>query len=284
MIPLAMPQKAAKEDKTLATLCKKKAWAPYGALWLAAYESYRAAKGDPWKLTPAVFSGDPTEAVFISELQRGFYKSRASGGPIARIRRTPSLLCCPMCGSGHPGTLDHYLPREAFPEFSILPTNLVPACSHCNSGVKGGRYRGAATPERFIHPYYDVIANGEIWFVEVQPPFAAARFHPRVATTVAAGERQMVDFHLRHILGNVFQDYVATQWAQLPLLLRGRFTPHDQINEAKVLEELTKNLRDTRVTNGHNSWRSALLRGVIENAAAITFLVGRTTQVVPVPT
>jgi hypothetical protein len=279
MIPLKPPSKAQQEDKTLAILCKAPEWVAHHAVWQGAYETYRRNKGDPWKIAPAVFATDPAEVKTIAEAQQAFYKSRSGGGPIQRIRRTPGLLCCPMCGSQHPGTLDHYLPRESFPEFSILPCNLIPACPHCNSGVKKGRYRGTDSPERFIHPYFETLAKAPIWHVEVRPPFEAARFRPKVAGGIRASDRPMVQFHLDHILGEVFQDYVSTQWSQLPVLIYGWAVPNELITQQSVASQLANNLRDTAVTSGVNGWRTALLRGVTANQDAIAFLAGRATKV-----
>jgi hypothetical protein len=279
MTPLKPPSKAEQEDKTLATLCKAPEWVAHYAAWQAAYEMYRLEKGDPWKIAPAVFATDSVEITRIAEAQRAFYKSRSSSGPLQRIRRTPGLLCCPMCGSQHPGTLDHYLPRESFPELSILPCNLIPACPHCNSGVKKGLYRGTASPERFIHPYFETLAKGPIWHVEIQPPFEAARFRPQVADSVPSCDRPMVQFHLDHILGEVFHDYISTQWSRLPVLIHGWAVPNEPITQQSVASQLADHLRDTAVTSGGNGWRTALLRGVTASQDAIVFLAGRATKV-----
>lgn len=279
MIPLKLPSNAEKENGTLATLCKMPEWVAHYAAWQEAYDTYRLDMGDPWKITPAVFATDPAEIETIAKAQRAFYKSRSSSGPIQRIRRTPGLLCCPMCGSQHLGTLDHYLPRESFPEFSILPCNLIPACPHCNSGVKKGIYRGTASPERFIHPYFETLAKSPIWHVEVQPPFEAARFEPRVAGSVPPSDRHKVQFHLEHILGEVFQDYVSTQWSLLPGLIHGWANPSEPITHQWVTTQLARHLRDTAVTSGVNGWRTALLRGVTGSKETIVFLSGRATEV-----
>lgn len=62
---------------------------------------------------------------------------------------------CPFCGGiGTPANLDHFLPKEHFPEFSVLPFNLVPACRDCNMGAKGARY-ATDELEQAIHPYAD---------------------------------------------------------------------------------------------------------------------------------
>lgn len=62
---------------------------------------------------------------------------------------------CPYCGGiGEPKNLDHYLPKTHFPQFSVLPLNLIPACRDCNMDGKATAY--AETPsEQIIHPYLD---------------------------------------------------------------------------------------------------------------------------------
>lgn len=275
MTPLQLPQAAAAEDAVLTQLALEPDWADHHATWQAAYDAYRAGSGDPWQVNPAIFSTDQNIADQISARQRKLYKSRGKSGIIRQIRRTPGLLSCPMCGSRHTGTLDHYLPKDDFAEFAILPANLLPACSHCNSGVKGGLFRGDVAPERFIHPYYDEIADQPIWHVALVPPFEAARFEACAGDMVDPADVAMVQFHLDHILGEVFQNDVSTQWSKLPEVLRVEHDSAEPLTEAEGERLLVKRLRSTIVTDGQNSWDSALLRGVLRDPAAITFLVDR---------
>lgn len=60
---------------------------------------------------------------------------------------------CPFCGFGHAETLDHYLPKSAFPLLSIAPQNLVPACRTCNTEKLTGI--ASSLGEQCLHPYYD---------------------------------------------------------------------------------------------------------------------------------
>lgn len=62
---------------------------------------------------------------------------------------------CPFCGGiGTPRNLDHFLPKAHFPQFSILPANLVPSCLDCNLIEKKHAY--ASKPEhQVIQPYLD---------------------------------------------------------------------------------------------------------------------------------
>lgn len=61
---------------------------------------------------------------------------------------------CPFCGGiGRPKTLDHYLPKANYPQFSVLPYNLVPACRDCNTGKSNSL--ATNVNEQVIHPYFD---------------------------------------------------------------------------------------------------------------------------------
>jgi hypothetical protein len=62
---------------------------------------------------------------------------------------------CPFCGGiGVPKNLDHFLPKSQFPQFSILPYNLIPSCLDCNLTEKKENF--SSTPEaQIIHPYLD---------------------------------------------------------------------------------------------------------------------------------
>ncbi len=62
---------------------------------------------------------------------------------------------CPYCcGIGNPSNLDHYLPKMHYPQFSVLPLNLVPACRDCNMGSKGNTY-AKTKGTQVLHPYFD---------------------------------------------------------------------------------------------------------------------------------
>lgn len=261
MLSLPRPVTAADEDKALTRLCRKALWLPHARSWLAAYADYRRRRGNPWLLTPASFTPD------VSKEQRALYDTRRRQGTLARIRRAIHLRCCAMCGSHHNGTLDHYLSREQYPEFSILPCNLVPACSLCNSGAKGRSVRGTARSERFFHPYFDRHANDPLWRVAIVPPYGAATFDPVPLPGLGAGLRSRVDFHLKNILGEQFAEYIETQWALLPEALRQDTGPTPTTRD--VRRELRNSLRRDSITGGVNGWRSALLRGVLADSGAV---------------
>ncbi len=61
---------------------------------------------------------------------------------------------CPYCGGiGHTSTLDHYLPKANYPQFSVLPINLLPCCKDCNTGK--GNLVATAVEDQSLHPYFE---------------------------------------------------------------------------------------------------------------------------------
>lgn len=67
---------------------------------------------------------------------------------------------CPYCGFGEVYEVDHYLPKNVYPEFNVFPKNLVPICHPCN------HIKAQDVPQgwdsSFIHPYYDELPS-ERW-------------------------------------------------------------------------------------------------------------------------
>ncbi|MCL7987066.1 hypothetical protein M8998_03820 [Sphingobacterium sp. lm-10] len=88
------------------------------------------------------------------------YTGQMVGHANGRIHYDKLLLSaphnlCPLCAHRDVDTLDHYLPKAKYPRLSIVPINLIPACTVCN---KGKLMEYPSTPEdETLHPYYDDI-------------------------------------------------------------------------------------------------------------------------------
>lgn len=262
MQKLPLPITAADDEMVVKRLGKQSAWKAHEADWLNAYKRYQAKGGNPFDVTPAGFAAE------IGKRQYELYDSRRNGGPLKRIREQSGLKSCPVCGSPVTGDLDHYLPRKIYPEFSIMRANLVPACTHCNSGSKGTMVSGTA-PERFIHPYFDGWASGDLWFVAIAPPFEAATFKPKPLNVLSKARRLIVGFHLDNVLGKQFARSMETIWSNLPGQLKMR---NPSLGESGLIDELQLELRVAAMSSGNNSWPAALLRGILQNEAALDYL------------
>lgn len=75
---------------------------------------------------------------------------------------------CPLCGVGTVAVLDHHLPKARYPDLSVVPSNLVPACHFCND-TKKARFPTTAG-EQTLHPYYDARLISTRWLAAVIDP------------------------------------------------------------------------------------------------------------------
>ena len=64
---------------------------------------------------------------------------------------------CALCGVRDATTLDHFLPKSAFPALAVNPLNLVPSCGRCNQ-LKSDRVGG------MVHAYFDN-TSGAVWLI-----------------------------------------------------------------------------------------------------------------------
>jgi hypothetical protein len=227
-------------------------------------------------VAPTVFSTD------VAEDQRALYKSRKGGNAFQTIRRMQGLLSCPMCGSSSTGGLDHYLPRHHYPEFSIMLANLVPACMHCNSSSKGNKVKGVS-PERFIHPYFDTVANDPIWYVEIDLHQGVPTFTAKALSTLAQNVKPIVQFHLDNVLGYQFASWTETFWSSTAQVIRDSIGGSGAVTAKQVTIELTRLLRQAIATHGLNSWMAAFCRGAIASNAVVIQLVSAVSALAEVP-
>ena len=79
--------------------------------------------------------------------------------------------CC-FCSDGDPTEIDHFLPKSIFPEFSILPINLVPACRDCNR-LKTN-HSPTSYADTYIHPYYEEYKD--IIWLEARLDFSSGNY------------------------------------------------------------------------------------------------------------
>lgn len=65
---------------------------------------------------------------------------------------------CAYCGIGDSKYMDHYLPKDDFPEYSIHSYNLVPSCSYCNE-KKSKLFLDADGVRKIFNPYFELIED-----------------------------------------------------------------------------------------------------------------------------
>jgi 5-methylcytosine-specific restriction endonuclease McrA len=113
----------------------------------------------------------------LSDLYSRVLRDGGERAAYDRIRQAARYGRCALCAQRDAKTLDHYLPRESFPEFAILPINLVPCCYECNNAK--GTHSPTGYDDQFFHPYFDNWDDFQI-----------------LSASVTIGTRILVDFKI----------------------------------------------------------------------------------------
>lgn len=199
--------------------------------WLRQLDLYFFAKGDPFLIKPLELGRHINQARIEEERGREYDVKKQSPDPLTRLlkkrktnlrdlykpkadsdlyatlhqmRKKHKLRACPSCGEeGTPGTLDHYLPKEVFPELSICFQNLTPMCDQCQ-GKKGTDYISSTGRKRFFHPYYDEI-NDCFFHIKITPPYDAPQ---RFELQIVRCEPKDLKTLISHVIGVGLQDRI----------------------------------------------------------------------------
>lgn len=164
---------------------------------------------------------------------------------------------CPYCGFGHASTLDHFLSKARYPAFSVLASNLVPACTDCNKG-KGSPV--VSSSSQVLHPYFESeIVEKEAWlFAE-----AVESSPVTVKYSVMPPDTWPLDLQIR--IRNFFSDFD----------LANRFAIEAASELVSICDLLallgTSQLRKMHLSvtarverqNRKNSWKAALYEGLL---------------------
>lgn len=231
----------------------------------ARYGAYRAHQGNPWAIV-----ADAGFAPLRPSLHHLYNNPPRALGFIDSLRASMEGAC-PVCGRDDVGTLDHYLPKADYSEYSFFSLNLVPACSRCNTARKN-LIRGANHGERPVHPYFDAFAEHRLMTILAEPDWRAPRLTP-IPFGVAGDELVVVQWHIDNVVRpSGIDGYMANLWGRLvekPRTFLGTTATH-----AAVSAELARQV-DIEVQAGRslNGWRSCFYHGLMSDAATLDHLV-----------
>jgi len=184
------------------------------------------------------------------------------------MRHDHGLISCPMCGeSGTPGTLDHYLPKSQFPEFSILLCNLVPACGACQSS-KDAEYETSAGEKRFINPYFDDVSE-PVFEVQITPPYEHPVFLVHVRANGESASSRLLLSHCDGIqLKKRFSKYCQAQYIYLLRQAHRHRTKSRSFSLRTRYEMFLENEEE----RGVNTWEATFYRSVLGDDDLIDYL------------
>lgn len=182
---------------------------------------------------------------------RSYYDQIMSLAPLGK---------CPFCGFGQVTTLDHFLSKSRYPSFSVLPINLIPACTDCNKG-KGAGVLDAHN--QIPHPYFEGSRiETDAWLYasvrETSP--ATAEFSATPPDNWSADLARRVVNYVRDLnLTTRFAIEAASELASLSDIL-SRLEASHQIGEYLGLIAQMERL------HRKNSWKAALYEALSGSA------------------
>lgn len=178
-----------------------------------------------------------------------------------KIKLAPPHRRCPLCGIGTVTTLDHFLPKAHFPNLTVTPNNLVPACDWCQ-GEKW-EYYADTKGGQLLHPYFDDYEN-ELWLraeVIVGVP-AAFRYFSLPPANWEEWKKERVATHLRKLnLSQLFTSNAGSRLSEIRARLERLYR---QGGDVAVRSHLQEDLLSAEAEN-INSWPAAMFRAAIES-------------------
>ncbi|QIA03838.1 HNH endonuclease [Pseudomonas fluorescens] len=239
---------------------------PYFDAIALRYTVYETGFGDPWTVLPDIaFSS-------VKEQLKSLYSTPPVAlGFIEHLRNSVGGAC-PVCGRDALGTLDHYLPKSTYSEFSFFSKNLVPCCDRCNN-KRNALVKGHSAGERPLHPYFDNFAANRILSVQFEPDWRAPKLTP-IPFNVSNHELATVRWHIENVIRPAgIDEYLIDLWGGMISDINQVFPEVLTVDDLK--REILQYERYERiVSKSPNCWRSAYYHGLSRNDEAISYLFG----------
>ena len=229
---------------------------------LAAYQGYDDVAPDVGELDNAALTDPQKDAM------RHAYKVET--GPMTALRgdllKRICVARCPFCGISESSTLDHYLPKEQYPEYSVFPNNLVPSCGICNTLKRDLILDEETSVRLFLHPCYDLIPNVEFLTVHTRMEADALILSYRLQRPVGMGQRSFLHLRSHFRALNLADRYrrmgLEHLGGQYPALRRAYGLGEDA---QRVAEKLIEGAQDFEEVSGPNYWLAKLYRALANN-------------------
>lgn len=229
---------------------------------LAAYKAYEDMAPDVGELDIAPLTRQQKDA-----MQHAYsFKTKPMAMLRSNLLNRIGVARCPFCGIGESSTLDHYLPKQQYPEFSIFPKNLVPSCAVCNTRKQNRILVLRTNARMFLHPFYDQIPGAAFLIVDVRLAEGALILSYRLTRPVGVthelfehlkshfNELNLADRYRRMSLEHLGERY--------PAFRRAYGSSKDLYRVADGLIEEAENFEQVY---GSNYWCAKLYRALANN-------------------
>lgn len=230
---------------------------------LVAYQAYEGAVPEVGELRGASLTATQKEAIQHAYTVETAPMTTLRGNLLKRV----SVARCPFCGISESSTLDHYLPKEQYPEFAIFPKNLVPSCAICNTRKRDRILDDGTNVRMFLHPCYDSIPDMPFLRVRARMKSDALILSYRLTHPRGMSLRtfQHLQLHFKELdLADRYRrmglEHLGSQYPAL----RRAYGPNE--DPGRVAEKLVQGAEDFEEVSGTNYWLAKLYRALASNA------------------
>lgn len=182
---------------------------------------------------------------------------------------------CPYCGIGISNSFDHYMPKEQFSEFSILPINLIPCCSTCN-GHKGVRWHDD-TNRLFINFYLDDFFEEKYLYAKIEREYNkifTAKFELIQTNNITDKEFSIINSHFDKLhLENRYKDFSSSFIYEQILSLENYSNTNKWKDEMDLKCFLLKQSNTFTQLYGINNIKTALMYGMQNSIDFIDYII-----------
>lgn len=183
-------------------------------------------------------------------------------------RRKHELDECPYCGHPlPPRTLDHFLPKDDWPEFAIFSNNLVPQCVDC-APIKGSRYYcDSHNQALFLHPMYSSALSTVRFCIDVTLEKGQPKFVPKfnILDEVSIEDEWRIKLHIESLgVKQRINDYCQDQYRRWIRIVSRK--------GADIQASFKIRLKERQLDQYASNWSIAFYQGVLRSPEAVADL------------
>lgn len=174
-----------------------------------------------------------------------------------------AMNTCQYCTIGPVGSLDHIVPKGEFPEFSVNPKNLLPACTTCNSHKNENWKENNKTI--FLNLYTDILPVEEYLFVDlivtennIQPTFEL-----RNVNNIDADFFELLEKHYSRL--HLPQRFKRESYKVISELTNLISVSKHLLNQNQIIELVKAKISEDKAVFGNNYYKSILENSLINN-------------------
>lgn len=168
---------------------------------------------------------------------------------------------CPNCTIETVASLDHYIPKDEFPEFSVNPLNLFPCCSTCNS--KKNEYWKKNQNLLFLNLYSHFIPDKQYLFVNVVSK-TEFLFEIKNVHNIDVNLFKVIESHYSKLnLQERFRENSDKEISELDILI----STFKKIiyDDKKLQNEIQNHFLEKEARDGINNWKIVLIKAMVKS-------------------